>query len=121
MIRLPRYVLFLAFVFCLPTILGACTTAPQMPPAVPEALVASFAAPHTNGKLYNEPCTDAKVLQALPPELRPRSHAATGTYQGEVFGVCWLWNDDESAAVVIWDDGGFFAVPRSLLKFPQAV
>ena len=31
--------------------------------------------------------------------------------------MCWLWNIDKSAAVVLWDDGGYFGVPKGLLKF----
>jgi hypothetical protein len=98
----------------------ASTTATQQQEPTGK-LVATFAAPHTNGRLYDGPCDSDKVLLAVPPQFRPEMKAAVGTYQGKPFGVCWTWNVDESAAIVVWDDGGAFAVPRPLLKFALAV
>lgn len=123
--KLPWYVKTLVVIFCLPTILWACATAPQMPPAVPEHIVASFKAENSEAKLYSEPCRNSVIMEFLskqiPPEALAGVKAASGTYEGKPYGVCWLWNMDESAAVMVWDDGGYFAVPRQLLKFPLAV
>jgi len=87
-------------------------------PAYSGQKVASFAAPHTNGTLYDGSCQNGAVLRAVPPQFRHVMKSATGTYEGKPFGVCWTWNADESAAIVVWDDGGAFAVPRQILKFP---
>jgi hypothetical protein len=124
--KLPKWFKVVAFIVCLPSILMGCATVtPQMPPAVPEKIVASFEAPHTQGTLYDERCDNPEVLKlviaGLPPELVEKVKAARGTYEGKEYGVCWLWRPDESAAIVIWDDGGHFAVPRQLLKFPVGV
>jgi hypothetical protein len=114
-------VLALAVLMALP----GCAVVPKMPAAVPEKIVASFSAPHTQGTLYDERCDNPEVMKlvtaGLPPELVEKVKAARGTYEGKEYGVCWLWRPDEQAAIVIWDDGGHFAIPRQLLKFPVGV
>lgn len=122
MLVLPWWVWAMVIVFCLPSILMGCATVQSvMPAAVPVHLVATFDAPNTNGKLYDEPCTNETIMDGLkaagiPAEILAKVKAATGTYDGKEFGVCWAWNVDESGAVVVWDDGGSFTVPKFALK-----
>jgi hypothetical protein len=102
---------------------SACATVqpPQQAAAPTGNLVASFAAPNTNGRLYDGPCQNDAVLAVIPPQFRAMAQAAEGAYEGKEFGVCWLWRPDGAAVVVVWDDGGAFTVPRSMLKFPVGV
>lgn len=122
---LPVWAIVIALVLS-PVVWGCAAIKPLMPAAVPEKLVATFSAPHTNGRLYDEPCTNPTIMDGLkaagiPAAILASVKAATGTYQGEEYGVCWTWNIDESGAVVVWDDATSFVVPRQILQFPLGV
>ncbi len=100
---------------------GCASVAPTSTPEASGKLVATFSAPHTKGALLDGPCDNQQVLKAVPPEFRAEMKSAMGVYESKTHGVCWTWNIDESAAIVVWDDGGAFAVPRQVLKFPLGV
>lgn len=87
----------------------------------PRTLVATFAAVNTAAALFDEPCTNEAVLKAIPPTHRAKAKAARGHYEGKEYGVCWLWNDPGTAAVIVWDDGGGFQVPKHMLKMALEV
>src|SRR3990167_1323384 len=68
------------------------------------------------------PCTSAKVLALVVPELHTQLKAAAMLWDGVPYEACWVQPGGESGDIfLVAEDGSYGAVPRHLVKFDLEV